>query len=383
LFLLSTLAMLVVVPSLHAQGHSPAALPATSAQQAAEQESVYDRIWRFAEWYDDPDNPVVQQVLFSGRFHYDFAAISADEGSHDEWNVRRLRLGPRIRLFRRFLFHAEVELNPQERDPSYVRLTDFYGQWSRSPELVVTVGKHGAPFTMDGATSSRELLTIDRSNLSNNIWFPQEYLPGVSVSGVREAWRYRAGVYSSGGANREFGDFEGGAFVLASVGRDVAEALGVEDALVTGYYVFQSEDPENTFTRQLGHIGSVTLALEHDNLGFRGDLSAATGQGSQGDLLGIMAMPYVNVTEQLQLVSRYTFLSGSGDNAVRLATYESRVTPSRGDLYHELYLGANYYFYGHRLKAQSGVQLANLSDRGPDDGGYAGVSWVMDLRIGW
>ena len=59
---------------------------------------------------------------------------------------------------------------------------------------MLTVGKQGVPFTMDGATSSKELLTIDRSNLANNIWFPQEYIPGVSVSGRRAPWVYRAGV---------------------------------------------------------------------------------------------------------------------------------------------------------------------------------------------
>ena len=75
---------------------------------------------------------------------------------------------------------------------------------------MLTVGKQSAPFTLDGATSSRELLTIDRSNLANNIWFPQEYLPGVSLSGRRAPWVYRAALYSSGAMNREFGEFSGG-----------------------------------------------------------------------------------------------------------------------------------------------------------------------------
>ena len=38
---------------------------------------------------------------------------------------------------------------------------------------------------------------------------PQEYMPGVSVSGRAAPWIYRAGVYSSGAMNREFGDFNG------------------------------------------------------------------------------------------------------------------------------------------------------------------------------
>ena len=75
-------------------------------------------------------------------------------------------------------------------------------------------------------------------------------------------------------------------------------------------------------------------------------------------------MPFVNVTDKLQFVGRYTFLEGGDSNGVRLATYENRVVPGRGDRYNELYLGANYYFYGHRLKLQSGIQVADMSDRG-------------------
>ena len=164
-------------------------------------------------------------------YQHDFAAIDADQGDLEEWNVRRLRLGPRITLFRTFTLHTEVELNPQERDPLYMRFTDAYLQWNKSSRLAMTFGKQGVPFTIDGATSSKELLTIDRSNLANNIWFPQEYMPGVSVSGRIAPWVYRGGVYSSGAMNREFGEFSGDYFTLALVGYDFAKRLGVKEAV--------------------------------------------------------------------------------------------------------------------------------------------------------
>ena len=356
-----------------------------SAQQPAsdKQTSIYDRIWKFAEWYKSDSNPVVQSVLFSGRFQYEFAAIDADEGDLDEWNVRRLRLGPRVVLFRRWTLHGEVELNPQEQDPFYVRFTDLYVQWSRSGRLAVTAGKQGVPFTMDGATSSKELLTIDRSNLSNNIWFPQEYMPGVSVSGRVAPWVYRAGVYSAGEENREFGEFNGGAFALGVLGYDFARPLGTREALLSANYVYQHPDSNNTFTRQLEHIVSVNFKLEADGWGVRTDVSAASGYLGQSDLWGLMAMPFVNVTDKLQFVGRYTFLESDDQNGVRLATYESRLVSGRGDRYNEVYLGANYYFYSHKLKLQSGVQWADMNDRADDGGAYSGVSWTTGLRVGW
>ena len=141
--------------------------------------------------YKNDKNPVVQQVLFTGRFQHDFASVQADQGDHDESNIRRVRFGPRITFARKFLFHAEVEVNPQERNPFYMRFTDCTCSGT-SGAFAVTVGKQSVPFTKEGATSSKELITIDRSNIAKNIWFPQEYMPGVSVSGRVAPWEYRS-----------------------------------------------------------------------------------------------------------------------------------------------------------------------------------------------
>ena len=96
-----------------------------------------------------------------------------------------------------------------------------------------------------------------------------------------------------------------------------------------------------------------------------------------------MAMPFFNVTDKFQVVGRYTFLESDDPNGVQLATYENRVVAGRGDRYNEIYAGANYYFYGHRLKLQSGVQVADMNDRANDGGEYSGVSWTTGIRVGW
>jgi phosphate-selective porin OprO and OprP len=361
---------------------SAAAGPAQNS--GAKEASPYDRVWNsFTQVYRNDKHPLVQQVLFTGRFQHDFVALDADQGNHDESNIRRVRLGPRITFLRNYLFHAEVEINPQERDPFYTRFTDLYVQWSKSSALAVTVGKQGVPFTQEGATSSKDLLTIDRSNLANNLWFGQEYIPGVSVSGRVEPWLYRAGVYSSGAANRELGEFSGDVFTLAVLGYDFGKTLGVKEAVLTGSYLYQHPDVDNTFTQPLEHVGSVNFRFEAARWGFRSDLSTASGYLGQSDLRAVMAMPFINITSKLQGVGRYALVDSAGVNGVRLATYESRVVAGRGDRYHEVYLGGNYFFYGHKLKLQSGLQWADLHDEANDGGAYSGVSWVTGLRVGW
>ena len=378
---MSIVAALAVLLGLAAAAHAQTAQAAGAAKPEA---STYDRIWAaFTQVYKDDSNPVVQQVLFTGRYQHDFAAIDADQGDLDEWNVRRMRLGPRITLFRKFLVHAEVEVNPQERNPFYMRFTDAYLQWNKSSRVVMTFGKQGVPFTNEGATSSKELLTIDRGSIGTNIWFPQEYMPGVSVSGRIAPWVYRGGVYSSGAMNREFGEFSGDYFTLALVGYDFAKPLGVKEAVLTGNYLYQHPDTDNTFTRQLEHIVSVHFKLEADRWGVRTDVSDATGYLGQSNLWALMAMPFFNLTDKLQAVGRYTYADSAEPNGIRFGTYESRIVAGRGDEYSELYLGANYYFYGHKLKLQSGLQFADMRDLANDGGAYSGTSWTTGLRVGW
>ncbi len=359
---------------------SQSAIPLTTSD---EKPSVYDRIWKFAEWYNNEDNRTLQNILASGRFQYEYSTLDADQDSNSEWNVRRLRLGAKSQLFRSITLHGEVEFNPQERNPLYLRFTDLYVMWSRSGRLELTFGKHGVPFTMDGATSSKELLTIDRSNLSNNMWFPQEYIPGVSTAGQLSSWIYHFGVFSGGEATREYGRFNGSAFTLAVIGYDFATALGVNQALLAGNYVYQNPDPRNTFTRQLHHMFSTNFKFEDRKWGARADFSIGSGYLGQSDLWGVMAMPFYNVTDKFQIIGRYTYLRSDDPNGVRLTRYENQAVSGRGDRYNELYLGANYFFYGHKLKLQSGLQFADMNDRAEDGGAYSGVSWTSGLRVSW
>jgi phosphate-selective porin OprO/OprP len=358
-------------------GQTPAPAPVDS------QKAAFDRIWRFADWYRNDSNRVLQRLQFTGRFQYEYANVDADEGAHHEWNVRRLRVGAKAKLFQAITLHGEVDLNPQEHDPLYERFTDLYLMWSKTAELEITFGKQGVPFTMDGATSSRELLAIDRSNLSNNMWFPQEYLPGISVAGERSKWVYHAGVYSAGTANREFGEFDGGLTTLAVAGYNFAQGLGVDDALLTANYVYQDPHSNNTFTRRLQHVMSGNFKLAAEKWGIRADVTNAYGYMGQSDLWGVMTMPFVNITPKFQIVGRHTYLKSENPNGVMLATYENRAVAGRGDRYNEGYLGANYYFYGHKLKLQSGLQFADMNDSANDGGAYSGVSWITGLRVGW
>ena len=82
-------------------------------------------------------------------------------------------------------------------------------------------------------------------------------------------------------------------------------------------------------------------------------------------------------------MARYTWIKSRDDNGVRFARYEDQVVLGRGDEYNEIYLGLNYYFYGHKLKLQTGVQYADMRDQANDGGDYSGWAWTTGLRLSW
>jgi phosphate-selective porin OprO/OprP len=353
------------------------------AIEAADKPDPLDNLWNAATLYEDKQNPVVQSVRFTGRFHLDHARVESDQGDLDEWNVRRMRLGAKLKLTGDFTLFAEADFNPQERDPTYVRMTDLSMGWSRDPSLVVVAGKQVSHFSLEGSTSSRELLTVDRSAIYTNLSFPEEFFTGLTASGRQGVWIYHAGIFSSGEKDREFGRLNAGGFGVFSLGADLAQSTGLKEAVVTAEYMHQTEDERNDMTRALAHAGSLHGRFARGRAGLQAEVCAGEGYGEQSNLFGALIMPYVNLTDRVQAVLRLTRVDSDDPAGVRLARYESEVVGKRGERLEELYLGLNWYLRRHQLKIQTGLAWADLADTADGGGDYHGWSWVTGLRVGW
>lgn len=362
---------------------APLSIAPLSVASAQSEPSGFDRVWSHASLYSGDAESFVDAVSLSGRVQFDQANVESDNGDFSETDLRRFRFGVKIDFLDDFRFHAEAEYDPNGGDLNYTRLTDTYLSWSRGDGLTLTLGKHGVAFTMDGQTSSKELLTIDRSNLANNLWFTEEYIPGVSAEGEKAGILYNVGYFSSGERDRGFGASNGGEFVLATIGHDFAGALGADEALLRVNYVDNEPDPLNSFTRPLEEIVSVNFSYEKARWGLRSDISEAKGYLGQSDLGGFTIMPFYNVKPKVQLVARYTFLDSDEVNGIRLPRYTTNVGGGRGDQYREIYLGVNYYWHGHKLKFQNGLEYADMRDRANDGGAYTGWTWTSGFRVSW
>lgn len=364
-----------------AAGPEPEA--AASAAPRPAPASVYDRIWGLARLYSNPDNRWIQELSVVGRQQVDWYVFEKDKGHADDFVNRRTRIGLKARVFQTVTLHSEVDLNLEGEGEVYTRLTDAYVKWSPDKRANVTVGKHGAKFTLDGGTSSTSLITIDRSNIANNFWFPEEYVPGVSVNGEVGKWSYNAGYFSSGDADSEFGDFSAGSFLLLSGGYDFAAIAGADKGLLRADYVRQEPNAKNDFTRSHEHVGSINFQLEKGRWGLGTDFDMSDGSRGQPDLIGGQVMPSVKLMETWQLVLRYTGISSDGDNGIRFARYENAFVAGQGDEYDEIYIGVNKYFYGHKLKLQVGGQYSSMHDAADDGGRHEGWGLTIGLRTFW
>lgn len=342
----------------------------------------YDRIWRHTGLYRSDEGPL-RKIALSGRLQADASHFDADQGDFEGANWRRFRFGFKAHFAGDWMAQLEGDWDLNRSSGNwYSRLTDAYIGWQPDEARDLRILKHSAGFTLDGATSSKSLLTLQRNNLTNNLWFTAEYFTGVSLKGsLDNNWSYRAGLFSGDG-DPELSGFDAGYFSLASVGYNWAEALGLEDATVRLDYVYNDPHEDNN-TREFSSVVSLSSQWEGGSWGLWTDLAAGNGYYDQSDVSGASLMPFYNFSDMVQFVMRYTYIRSTDDNGVRLGRYENEIVEGRGNEYNELYAGLNLFFYGHKLKWQSGLQRSRLRDSAGDGGAYDGWGISTGLRISW
>lgn len=353
---------------------------------AADEEdvSIFDKFWSYATLYENEDNRLIQKFALSGRLQPESAWFEADQGQFIDYFLwRRLRFGFKTNLFREWVLHIEADFDLNESlGNNYTRLTDAYIGWVPRKNLDLKVLKQSAGFTLDGATSSKKLLTLQRNDLTNNLWFTQEYFTGITAKGdIGESWSYNIGIFSSDGSD-ELSHFEASYFTLLSLGYSFPRSPKLNNGMIRIDYVYNKEDV-NSATRDFSQILSLATKWETGPWGLWTDLSGGKGYAEQSDVWGVVLMPFYNFNQYIQFVMRYTCLTSADNNGLRLPRYESMITNGRGNEYNEIYAGLNVYFYGHKLKWQTGVEYATMKDDSDDGGEYKGWGINTGLRLYW
>ena len=355
---------------------------AGSAMGQDGKESDYDSVWNRVILYDRPDSNTLKKLAFTGRLQGDYYNFDdSGGGSESDFNWRRFRVGFKASLFEGLTLHSEADMNLNDPAPLYKKLTDSNLAWASPGGMTIKVGRQSAPFTLDGATSSKKLYTLERSKVSGNLGFPNEYFPGITFSGKRDNWEYLAGLFSSDHGPEFDEAFDYGRFALFSVGYNFKENLGMDNALIRLDYVNQEQDATNK-TPHHKNVASLVTKFEKGNLHLWTDLSLSDGYGSQNDLIGLQLMPFYDITDRTQVVFRYTYLKSSSGDSIRLSKYEKDLFGIKGNEASEMFLGVNHFLYGHKLKWQNGIQYTEM-DRESGNQGYNGWGFTSGIRISW
>ena len=385
-------------------------------------ETPMDQAWSAFNLYKDDANPILQEFSLQGRLQLQtiygeaggdsFNTSDYKDAGNDEsvWGndieARRARFGFKSKWFQNWKFDGLINVDLDGKDGAdssdknyYKDLYELFVTYAPADTFNVSAGKTKTRFSREQEISSNNILTIERSLLSNTL-FPGE-LTGIWTSGkgVQEYWLYELGVYGSDRV-REFSEFDQGAIVLGKVGYDYSSQAGLDSAVASIHYMHNTEPgydalTEDNFNPSESPSFTDSIALTNDinhgryglttellyGFGFAGSVerNGRPTDVDQSDVFGITIIPSYFIADGLQLVGRLQVATCEDGDDLRVPSrYErlARGDDERGNTYVSTYLGLNYYIHGHKLKLMNGIEYSDMGG-----GDYDGYTLMSGLRF--
>lgn len=344
--------------------------------------------------YQNDDNPWLQEVAVIGQLQVQYAYGSSDCGHYGTgdmpedltWGnveVRRFRLGMKARFLHEFRFFCLMDLEPDLSPRFYKRTPEAYFTWAPDDAFWLSFGKTELKFTREQEISSREILTLERSQLVNMFYGGELVGAWISGKGIAGGWFYELGVYDNVRPD-EFSFYEGGTMLLAKVGCDYTSHTSFDKAMAEFHYLHNTRPGYRTTGNPSSPWFSDCIALSNEITQDRFFLSTemyfGAGALDQGDVWGITVMPTYYLTGKLQAVTNFQWAgSNESDGIKQPARYECYAPASgSGDAYVSGYAGLDYYFHGHMAKVITGVKYSRMTG-GDDD--FNGWTLLTGLRM--
>jgi hypothetical protein len=374
-----------------------------------------------------PENPVLQSLAFDGRFHWNAAyvdgeGVNGQDFSEDYTDVRRLRLGGKVGFLNYFTYKGVVNLvddqrfNGGELDYDYIDFDESYFTFdltkafsiSQLDALTINYGRFKWHGGLEARTSSNQLLTVERSAISNKLY--QSARPtGVFITANKGPVKTNFGISSTDEATDEFGVDDGNvegwggwndalqyhAEVIYTASEDLT--FGWELLYNDADERMANEDSLLDYRWATALSGEYTIGNGGVNLeGFYGDNGDERMQGNaarRGNFWGVVVTPYYwIIPAKLQAVVQYQYAGAEEDQGIRTNSRYVRATNyggggnpnivngGRGDELHTLYAGLNYLICGDNLKVQLGAEYTHLKTPNVGDEDVDALTWLFGFR---
>ncbi len=339
-----------------------------------------------------PASGVVKDLAIRGRIQTQFGYVDAknDEGSdsYSTFEVRRARIGLRGTLFDNFRAQIEANLVPG----SGLSMRSAFIQWREHSPAYVKVGYDKPIFSFEENTSSGEIITIERSLISNALVTGPT--TGISLDGKASRLSYTGGIYTD--QNNRNQDGQDKYLFNASLGLSLDDIIADTKLRLRADYL-GSDDESGKLGGKFDDAMAVSAHLIYGGFDLRAEY--LTGNNDDSDINGFYITPSVYLSDKLQAVARYEKadsdsekgLSAPGRYLGRVDALSARdvtdidgavigsIDPRKGDDYQSLYLGLNYYLAGHAHKLMVGVEFSEMknTDVGKLEGTSLTTAWRM------
>lgn len=365
-----------------ASGFSPWSSP------SAEEKKALDAWWQAATLYKNPENPILQEFKLRGRYQGQYHDVDASQGSDGDWEDRRSRIGFDAKLFSsRLEVRADFQSNDGFLD-GYDGLVDAYLRWKATDTLSISAGRM-KPFVgwYDWLQSSNDQPTFERSQIFNQL--AVDRATGIALEGAHGKLSWQFGLYSNAvdpdrnSLSDAFGNFNGSWSVAGGIGYDITSWTPWDSSAIHLHWLHSGRDPEDGVLNRYQDIVSLTWQAADGPWTLVAEGFLATGgNGADGDVIGgFVQGTWDIIPGRLQGVGRISAANGDGPNSLRgQRRYETTVSPVRGDHYHSIYLGAQYFIHGHKLKLMGGVEYAAMGG-GAANREYDGFTWLSGVRF--
>lgn len=386
-------ATLVATGPLLAGSPAKEVLPPIAVEEKKEEGCFIDPLWNLAALYEAEDEGAFLQYFgLNGRYHGQYNWLDSNEGDNDDWEHRRSRLGFEAEFAGNVELYTSFNLNLDGGD-FFSDVDEAYLAWAPAKVFKLSAGKLKPKITQEYRTSSRKILTFERSQIVNQV--VPDKIWGVLISGEgvgnpstdsktkKQGLAYELGLFSGAADEDDYAlpTSEGGLAAYASLGYDFGKP-----GKIRADYFYQDGDAGNNLVAAFDNVFSLSYEGRYldKKLGFVANGIYGEGQSDgRGDVWGIILMPSYLVTDSVEVVGRYTFSdSDSGDGLKLQSRYEDDaedLVSSRVGQYQSVYGGVNYYLCGHRLKLMAGVEYAHGERSGADN--YESVTALAGVRL--
>ena len=250
--------------------------------------------------------------------------------------------------------------------------------------LKLNYGRFKVNMTEEVHTSSKKILTPERSAVANKLYGVNNRISGFTLDAGKDEWSGTIGVFSSEDDADFIGGFNDGIAYYLSVRHQTTD----EWAFMLDAIGLDRKGTDNN----LGYNWAVALnaIYEQDRAGIISTL--VIGENSPGVVNrggafhGLVLMPwYWLVEEKLQAVVQYQYSGADQSEGIRTNSRYVRarhspgvnVNGGRGDELHTLYSGLNWYLCGHNTKIMAGIEYATLDTPAGD---VNALTYVMAFR---